>query len=150
MWGKIRLLLILAFILVIGVVLIGWWANRISPADVRAYSLNDLHSVKVCPNRQCVDLDRGAWAELVERVGRLESTWNVGRKGEESTDLFYVEFDWGNNGTFGLRLWTRSSIKGNVIATFQREYRGGTSFYGDYSAKELNDWIERQAQSGNL
>lgn len=150
MWGKVRLLLILAFILFVGVVLIGWWANRISPADVGAYPLSDLRSVKVCRNRKCADLDRGAWSELVERVGKLESTWNVGWKGEEGRDLFYVKFDWGKHGTFGLRLWTRPSIKGNVTATFQREYRGGTSFYGDYSAKELNDWIERQTQPGNL
>ncbi len=146
MWRKIKLTFFVSFLVLAGMFLVDWRAARVSPAHVRSYHPDDLHRIEVCRSCVCAELDRTLWPEFIRQVYDLKSTWNVGGKGETGRDLYYVKLDWGKHGTFALRLWTRPSIEGEVIATFQKERRGGTSFYGDYSAKGLYDWLEKETQ----
>ena len=146
---RIKGLLILAFLVIVGILLIIWRSGSVSPTDVRAYSLDDLRSVKICRDCKCADLDRTTWPELIQHVEKLQSTLNVGSKGETGQNLYNIEFDWGKKGVFGLRIWTRPSIKGQVIATFEKERYGGTAYYGNYSANELKSWIDERGQPEN-
>src|SRR4051812_37714498 len=110
---KIKWIFLAAFALLLILVLVGWWATLVSPAEVRTYSQDDLQSIKICRNCKCAELDRALWPELIQQVSRLEFTFNIGKRNEMSQDLYELRFDWGKNGVFGIRLWTRPSINGN-------------------------------------
>lgn len=146
MWRGLKILLIITFLIFLGGGLIMWWSTSVSPSDVRTYSLNELRGVSICRNCQCVGLEPSIWPELIRKVINLRFTIGTGWKGEESQELYEVEFDWGKNGRFGIRLWTRPSLNGHVIATFQRKHEGGTAYYGDYSGDELKKSLDEFAQ----
>jgi hypothetical protein len=147
---KVKLILVLAFVAALLAVCGRWWATRVTPSDVLSFPPNELRALKVCRNQECATLDQNLWPELLQRAGSLEVTWSIGWKGEESSDLYYLFFDWGGRGTFQVRLWTRPSIRGHIIGTFEKHACNSTWYYDNYSAIELYQWLDGLEKSGVL
>jgi len=143
----IKVLLLLSFVVVLLIIVIDWWAGKVNPEVIREYPISEIRSVEVCRNSRCFNIENESLPQLVELVSQMKPTYKIGWRDEQRTDLFTLKFNWGQKGIFRIRLWTRASIGEHVIATFEKDETHSTSFYGDYSAKELRAWLDTQAKS---
>jgi hypothetical protein len=137
---KIKITLFFIFIIYFSAVLIKHNKYSFSPATF--HTLN-IEVVKVYSH----DHDKhyiGTEAQkdqIVEEIQKLKETHEIGRR-EPWQDHYTIDFIADSQALCRIELATRHSIKGKIIASFQRVVVDNTYFYGHYNANELFRLVE--------
>jgi len=132
---QIRITLLFIFIIYALVVLVKHNKYSFSPATFHTLSFEVVKVYSQDHDKHYI-LTEAQKDQIIEEVQKLKETYEIGRR-EAWQDHYTIDFIADTKTLYRIQLATRHSIKGNIIASFQRLVGDHTYYYGHYNANEL-------------
>lgn len=92
-------------------------------------------------------LDRKNLANIIRESQKLKGTIWTGFKGEAWKTIYTIRITTGTGPAYRIELTTRDSLKGEVLASFQRESENSVDYYGYYSANDFYRLVDSVAHN---
>ena len=142
-----RLLKIIAVVAIVAsaiMSLVGHQRHSFSPQTLNSANAQTITTayIRDCKTNQIYPLNKNELIEILSSVNKLEETSSASFRGEAWIYFHNVELTIDSEPLYRIVLQTRESLKGEILASFERTVGNATYFYGDYKGNNLNDLIK--------